>query len=92
MAEDNKRWHRIDGLILRADNPVRANILKPFRGEDFDSEEYEGNIHKEINRQIKNKNRGVYILTRELTEDENKIIESILNLKPQKGIVIPKII
>ena len=36
--------------------------------------------------------RGQYILSRDLTEDENKSIEGILSLKPQKGIVISKII
>jgi len=41
---------------------------------------------------VKNKNRGRYILYRDLTDDENIIIEGILRLQPQKGIVIPKII
>ena len=36
--------------------------------------------------------RGLYIATRDFTEDEDKSIEGILSLKPQKGIVIPKII
>ena len=36
--------------------------------------------------------RGFYILYRDLTDDENIIIEGILRLQPQKGIVIPKII
>jgi hypothetical protein len=37
--------------------------------------------------------RGYYILyNRNLTDDENIVIEGILKLQPQRGILIPKII
>ena len=44
------------------------------------------------NKTIKPASRGLYILYRELTDDENIIIEGILKLQPQRGILIPKII
>ncbi len=44
------------------------------------------------NKTIKPSSRGLYILYRELTDDENIIIEGILKLQPQRGILIPKII
>ena len=34
----------------------------------------------------------VHEVTRELSKDEWKVIDGVLNIKPQRGIVIPKII
>ena len=59
---------------------------------------FEQTIDSRIYALIRNKiikpssDRGQYILYRNLTEDEDKIIEGILSLKPQRGILIPKII
>jgi len=129
-AELHKSWYNTHtkykgrfetGIDNRIKSLIRANILKPFKGEDFSDSGYQGNLDKEIDRlqrkfinkitsgpdlnlssnsgeeimhqlQVKNKNRGYYITTSKFTDDENKIIEGILSLKPQKGIVIPKII
>ena len=56
---------------------------------------FEQTIDNRIYALIRNKiikpsnDRGQYILYRELTDDENIIIEGILRLQPQRGIVIP---
>jgi len=71
---------------------IRSGIIKPFGGEDFKPNQYKGNIHKLIDNKVKNVKKGVYILTRDLTGDENIVIEGILKLQPQRGILIPKII
>jgi len=56
---------------------IRAKIMKYSLGEGYS---------------IYNGKRGYYIIYRDLTDDENIVIEGILKLQPQKGIVIPKII
>ena len=121
-AELHKSWYNthtkykgrfVTGIDNRIKSLIRANILKPFKGEEFSDKEIDRLERKFINKitsapdlnlssnsgeeimdqlKVKNKNRGYYITTREFTDDENKIIEGILSLKPQKGIVIPKII
>jgi hypothetical protein len=63
---------------------------------------YRGRFEKTIDNRVKSLmrsktikpsgDRGLYIATRDFTDDENIIIEGILRLQPQKGIVIPKII
>ena len=68
---------------------IRSGIIKPFGGEDFKPNQYKGNIHKLIDNKVKNVKKGVYILTRDLTGDENIVIEGILKLQPQRGILIP---
>ena len=36
--------------------------------------------------------KDVYVLTRELSKDEWKVIDGVLSIQPQRGILIPKII
>ena len=121
-AELHKSWYNTHtkykgrfetGIDNRIKSLIRANILKPFKGEEFSDKEIDRLERKFINKitsapdlnlssnsgeeimaqlKVKNKNRGRYILYRDLTDDENIIIEGILRLQPQKGIVIPKII
>ena len=36
--------------------------------------------------------KSVYVLTMELSKDEWKVIDGVLSIQPQRGILIPKII
>jgi len=85
-AELHKAWFKSYGKYkgkfeVTVDNRIKSlmwnKIIKPSLGEGYSI--YDGK-------------RGYYILYRDLTDNENKIIEGILSLKPQRGIVIPKII
>jgi len=81
-----------DGTYVHTDKYESNKKIVYNSWQAVELEENLTDTDSQFNDMLNKATKGVYVLTRELSKDEWKVIDGVLNIKPQRGILIPKII
>jgi len=89
-ADDLSIKRNEDGTSIETDKyeSNKKIVLSSWLATEEDPTDTDSQFDDMLNKATK----GVYVLTRELSKNEWTMIDGVLNIKPQRGIVIPKII